>query len=82
MQLLPQEIWKTDLFFLGTLAIHLYLLAWRMTFSLTPCGSRSLGWGCLHDKSKKVVIPSKQNQEVEADFRKEVISVIEAKQTF
>lgn len=82
MQLLPQEIWKTELFFLGTLTIHLHLLAWLMIFSLTHCDSCSLGWDCSHNKSKKVVIPSKQNQEVEADFRKEVISGTEGKQTF
>lgn len=82
MQLLPQEIWKTGLFFLGTLTIHLHLLAWLMIFSLTHCGSCSLGWDCWHDQSEKVVILSKQNQETEADFRKEVISVTEAKQTF
>lgn len=39
VQLLPQEIWKTELLFLGTLTIHLHLLAWLLILSLTHCGS-------------------------------------------
>jgi hypothetical protein len=30
VQLLPQEIWKTGLFFLGILTIRLHVLAWLM----------------------------------------------------